>query len=333
MPSSKIAKGLYSLAAVALVATPLATSAKPRRIAISSDGTIVDTTYEPSTTGSYSKTSTTSTATSTSSTSTSTSTSTATTDNTAVFADYVATLSPTYTPSEISWAGRKWRVNSGATYVTDMGHSVRVTPYRNRVRIELRNTSNDKTASDSSSVRRAELSGSLYGDPTRLPNGQSLWGAFSSRHDAWADPAGMKALTGGVYGQIHIGSKFGGSPALAFRRKSDGRYRITTRGEFSTASTVRYEGVVPFGTVHDVVYNVVLHPTAGSLRVWINGVQVVNVANVSIGHSNAESYWNVGAYFSGGITSPVVTEVANHVYPAPTSLATRVTSRPAWPAN
>jgi hypothetical protein len=181
-------------------------------------------------------------------------------------------------------------------------------------------------------VRRSELSGSLYGDSTRLPNGTSLWGAFSTRHAAWDDVAGMKALTGGIYGQIHMGSTFGGSPALAFRRKSDGTFRITTRGEFDTDGTVRYQAPLSFGKVHDIVYNVVLDPVFGRVSVWIDGVLVVDVPRASIGHSNAESYWNVGVYFAGGVTSPVVAEYANHVYPQSGSLSARISHRPAWPA-
>lgn len=315
MEPSKIALGICGFAAAILVAAPLTSSAAPRKISIKSDGTSTDVT---------SGTVTTTTDTTTSGTTTTTST---------VDTAYYPTLSPTYTPTQISWGNRNWRVNSGATYIGNMGHSVRLGKSGNRIRIEIRNTTSDKTASDSSKVRRAELSGSLYGDSTRLPNGQSLWGAFSTKHASWADPVGMKALTGGVYGQIHIGSTFGGSPALAFRRKSDGRFRITTRGEFDTAGKIRYEGALSFDEPHDIVYNVVLHPLTGSLKVWIDGTQVVNVANVSIGHSNAESYWNFGTYFSGGITTPVVAEYANHVYPAGTSLSARVSNRPAWPTN
>lgn len=314
MVTSKIVKGICGLAAAALVVTPLVSSANPRKISVSSDGTSTDIT-SGSTTVSTSTLSTTTTTTST------------------VDSGYYPTLAPTYTPNEVTFGNRKWRVNSGATYITDMGHSIRRSASGNRIRIELRNTTNDKTASDTSKVRRAELSGSLYGDATRLPNGQSLWGAFSTRHAPWADPIGMKALTGGVYGQIHMGSTFGGSPAVAFRRKSDGRFRITTRGEFDTAGTIRYEAPVSFGEVHDIVYNVVLHPVSGALRVWIDGVRVVNIANVSIGHRNAESYWNFGAYFSGGVTSPVIAEYANHVYPSTTSQSARIFSRPVWPTS
>jgi hypothetical protein len=246
---------------------------------------------------------------------------------------YLSTLVNGYTPSPISWAARKWRVNAGSATTSNLDYAVRIGSSGNKMRFELHNTDNDNASSDSSGVRRAELSGSVYGDPTRLPNSVPLWGAMSFKHQSWADPVGMSKLMGGVYGQIHIGSTFGGSPAVAFRRTKTGRFRITTRGEYSTDSTVRYEAPLSFDQVHNLVYRVVLDPLAGSLTVWLDGVKVVDVPKASIGHSNAESYFNVGAYFSGGITSPVVAEYANMVYPSKTSLSSRVTASPTWPAG
>lgn len=327
MQVSNIAKGLCGIAATVMVISPFVTEAKPRRIAVSSDGTgttVTDTSTTTTTSTSTSTSGTTTTTTDGMSTSTWTS---GTVDN-----KYYPTVNPTLTPAKMSFAGRRWRTNMGASWITDMPHSLRMTSTGSRVRFEIRNTTNDRSINDSSDKRRAELSGSLLGDSTRLPNGQSLWGAFSTIHAPWADPAGMSKLTGGVYGQIHMGS-FGGSPAVAFRRRQDGSFRITTRGEFNTAGTVRYQAPLTFGEVHDIVYNVVLHPTAGSLKVWVDGRLVVNVANVSIGSTQGGSYWAFGAYFAGGVTSPVVAEYANHVYPSTTSLSGRVTSRPAWPTS
>ena len=245
---------------------------------------------------------------------------------------YRSTLQNGLTPSSIEWAGKIWRVNAGSTIRHGMDHSVRISPGGGRIRFELRDSPDDNSKHDSGKVRRAELSGSLYGDPTRLPNGESLWGAFSFVHHGWSDSLGMRELQGGVYGQIHIGSTFGGSPALAFRRRADGRFLITTRGEYDPEGTTQYEGDLGFDELHDLVYEVNLHPTQGSLRVWIDGQQIVAARDLSIGHSNAESYWNLGTYFSGGISGTVVAEYANHVYPAPLKLGDRVHTRPCWPA-
>lgn len=306
MRSINFHHGLAAIVTVGLLSMPL--SAAPRRISVMSDGsssTVTTTAVVPTTT-------------------------TSTTTTTTATQGYNSTLVNGYTPASLKFAGRPWRINAGATWTANLDYSVRMNSTASKVRVELHNTETDKTKSDSTGVRRGEFSGSLYGDPTRLPNKVSLWGGMSFNHQAWSDPVGMATKSGGVYGQIHIGSTFGGSPAVGFRRSKTGKFRITTRGELSTASTIRYEAPLSFDQVHDLVYNVVLDPVNGSLKVWLDGVKVVDVANVSIGSHYAESYFNAGAYFSGGITSPVVAEYGNMVYPAQTSLLSRVTSRPAW---
>jgi hypothetical protein len=246
---------------------------------------------------------------------------------------YRTTLAGGLTPSSIRWAGRNWRVNAGSTVAPNMDHALRLGSRGQKMRFEIRNTENDNSPSDSPGVRRAELSGSLVGDPARLPNGTILWGAMSFNHHAWADPVGMRSLMGGVYGQIHIGSKFGGSPAVAWRRTKRGLFRVTTRGEYDNAGSVRYEAPLGFDRVHHLVYRVVLDPHRGSLSVWLDGTKIVDVADVSIGSRNAQSYFNCGLYFSGGVTGPVVAEYGNVVYPATASLAKLVASPPTWPAG
>ena len=242
---------------------------------------------------------------------------------------YYPTIDPTYTAAQINWAGRPWRVNSAATDHPDLPHSLQRSANWERLRFEVRES--DPSMGSKPEKRRSELSGSIYGDDTRLPNGEVLWGAFSTLHHPWDDPEGMLSTYGAVFGQIHIGSEVGGSPALAFRRKKNGLFRITTRGELDDGGSVRYEQPLSWGVPHDIVYRVVLHPYNGSLRIWLDGVQIVNISEVSIGHSKADSYWNVGVYSPGGVTSPVIMELANHVYPGRTSLLTRTSQPPAWP--
>jgi hypothetical protein len=178
---------------------------------------------------------------------------------------------------------------------------------------------------------RAELGGSYTAYP-RLPNGQILWGAFSTRITSTNN-------TGGVHGQIHMGSTAGGSPALAFRTSSDGPsvLKITTNSQSGSGTTgsVTRKAITNFdrGVVHDIVYRVKLDPYHGSLTVWIDRVKVLDLPDVPIGHSNAEHYWNFGAYYSGGINSTVVAEYGNHVYPSTVDLSARTTTTPAWPTN
>lgn len=248
-------------------------------------------------------------------------------------AKYRSTLDRGVTPSRLHWAGRDWRVNAGSTRVRGMPHSLAISSSGERLRVEVHDTPRDNSQPDKSTVRRAELSGSLYGDGTRLPNGRELWGAFSFVHHAWSDMLGMRERQGGVYGQVHMGSDAGGSPALAFRRTAKGLFRITTRGEFDPEGTVQYEAPLSFDSVHDAVYRLVLHPTDGSLAVWIDGERVVDVKNASIGHHSATSYWNIGVYFARGISGSASAEYANHIYPKPQSLIHRISAPPCWPSG
>lgn len=248
-------------------------------------------------------------------------------------------LADEFTPLEIGplpaaqsvWADRFWRANTGAAQYPEKAYAVQTTLDKRIVRFELRDSDRDRSKSDSGTTRRAELSGSLYGCDERLPNGTPLWGAFSFRHSAWENPVGMAAKSGGVYGQIHMGSEFGGSPALAFRRGRDGRFRITTRGQFELDGTIHYDRSLTFDEPHDLVYRVSLHPTEGEISVWLDGDLVVEQARVSIGHDSAQSYWAFGLYFSGGIAGSVSAQYAHLAYPAPRSLRDRTTKSPAWP--
>jgi len=117
----------------------------------------------------------------------------------------------------------------GATWTPGMDHCLKLAG--SRARFEVRPGPTDRRQDDRAGILRSELSGSLKGDRTRLPNGVPLWGAFSFIHHRWSDRAGMANTTGGVHGQVHIGQSFGGSPALAFRRDPKGNFLITTRGE------------------------------------------------------------------------------------------------------
>jgi hypothetical protein len=239
---------------------------------------------------------------------------------------YYSSLVGGYTPkSDLTFAGQTgWRAAAGSTWNSGMDHSLRLSSQKKALRVELRDTPRDNTDGDEDG-RRSELKGIW-----KLPNAAPLWGAFSFIHHRWADPAGMAELYGGVYGQIHMGP-FGGSPAVAFRRHKSGDFMVTTRGELNTSNTKRYKAPLAFGAVHDIVYRAVMHPTHGELTVWLNGLKIVDIKGESIGSSLADYIWHIGAYFSGGITCPIVAEFANHVYPWQGDLSARITRRPTWP--
>ena len=249
-------------------------------------------------------------------------------------AGYASILERGFAPETVDWADRSWRCNMGSTWNAGMDYCLQLGA--KKARFEIRNTERDHSKIDPPGKLRSELSGSLPGgNRERLPNGVPLWGALTFIHHRWADPFGMARLHGGVHGQIHIGSKFGGSPAVAFRRTNDGQFLITTRGELDPDGngTVRFRGPVSFDEAHDLVCNLVLDPNAGSLRVWIDGRKIVDVSGVSIGSHFAQSYWNIGCYYGSGASCPVVAEYANHVYPALGDLTARTRRPAAWPVS
>jgi hypothetical protein len=243
------------------------------------------------------------------------------------YALYHSTLVDGLTPKDIDWNGREWLCTMGSTWHAGMDHCLRLTD--RKARFELHDTDFDRPADDPPRKRRSELH---FPKRPRLPNDVPLWGAMSFIHHGWADPSGMARLTmGGAHGQIHIGSRAGGSPAVAFHRYKDGDFLVTTRGEQSRANIRRFKAPLAFDRPHDLVYRVVLSPTNGSLVVWLDRHKIIDLTGVPIGSHFAESYWNFGAYYYGGVTCPIVAEFANHVYPAPESLLKRTTITPAWP--
>ena len=239
---------------------------------------------------------------------------------------YRTSLVNGYTSKRIDWDGYRWSADMGSTWNAGMDHSFR--HGEGMARFEIRPTPRDRAEGDSPNKRRSEL----HCTRNRLPNGVALWGAMSFNHHAWSDPKGMARGWGGVHGQIHMG-KFGGSPALAFRRTRDGRFLVTTRGQFDDGNSKRWTAPVSFGEVHDLVYRVLLHPTQGELDVWLDGRHVISLRGASIGSHVGGSYWCLGCYYSGGITCPVVAEFANHAFPSPRDLSARIAAAPAWPVG
>jgi hypothetical protein len=238
---------------------------------------------------------------------------------------YHSTLVDGLTPGHIDWNGRKWRCAMGSTWNKGMDHSLRLAP--NRARFEIREGKENRGPADDAKKRRSEI---RFPKSPRLPNDVPLWGAMSFVHHQWDDPAGMAGNWGGVHGQLHIGSKFGGSPAVAFRRTRRGAFAITTRGERDPEGSRRYERPLPFDEVHSLVYRVVLSPSNGALHVWLNGDSVLDLRGVSIGSRDAGCYWSVGCYYSGGISCPIVAEYGDHIYPGLADLSSRIRFRPDW---
>lgn len=238
---------------------------------------------------------------------------------------YHSTLVNGLTPGHIDWNGRRWRCAMGSTWNPNMDYSLRLTP--NRARFEIRESHLNRGPADDGRKRRSEI---RFPKSPRLPNDIPLWGAMSFVHHQWDDPAGMAANRGGVHGQLHIGSTFGGSPAVAFRRTRRGAFAITTRGEHDPDGTRRYERPLAFDELHSLVYRVVLSPKDGALQVWLNGDAVLDARGVSIGSLDAQCYWSFGCYYSGRVTCPIIAEYGDHIYPGLTDLRRRIGIKPDW---
>ena len=52
---------------------------------------------------------------------------------------------------------------------------------------------------------------------------------------------------------------------------------------------------------------------------------------VFIGSGIGGSYWCVGCYFAGGVSCPIVAEIAYHDFFSPRDLSARISRPPAWP--
>jgi hypothetical protein len=241
------------------------------------------------------------------------------------FSQYRSTLVNGLTHGHIDWNGRKWRCAMGSTWNPGMDHCLRLTPQR--ARFEIREGPLNRGPGDDRNKRRSEI---RFPKPPRLPNEIPLCGAMSFVHHHWVDPAGMAANWGGVHGQLHIGSNFGGSPAVAFRRTRRGAFAITTRGEKDPDGTRRFERSLSFDEVHNLVYRVVLSPRNGALQVWLDGDAILDLRGASIGSPDAECYWSFGCYYSGGISCPIIAEYGDHIYPGVTDQSARIRYKPDW---
>jgi len=249
---------------------------------------------------------------------------TATTSATTLSADgYSSSLVNGYTPNQPNWMGRIWAADMGSTWNASLDHCWRLTS--SRARYELHSTTQDRGSNDPTTKRRTELHANKY----PLPNGVQLWGAYSFIDHSWADPAGMKLLGGGSHMQMHMPA--GGSPAFAFRRYKDGRFSVTTNGDNDPISNNRrYLAALSFDQPHDIVYRFVIDPMHGALDVWLDGNHIVSLWDASIGTATPGCYSCYGLYYGSGVSCPVVTEQGNIVFPSTTSLASRITARPAW---
>jgi hypothetical protein len=241
------------------------------------------------------------------------------------YSQYSSTLVNGYTPQFDTWNGIRWKCAMGSEWNPNMDYCWRTTP--NKSRFELHNTSYDRAQSDESYKRRCEIHANNY----PLPNGVSLWGAYSFIDHSWSDPLGMSKLQGGAHSQMHMPK--GGSPAFAFRRYRTGEFVVTTCGANDPVNNhQQYRAALSFDQVHDLVFRTVIDPLQGELDVWLDRKQILSLRGASIGESSPGCYWCIGLYY-GAICCPIVCEKANHVFPSTNSLLSRTSSSPAWPTS
>lgn len=198
--------------------------------------------------------------------------------------------------------GQWWRQQIEEPYT---GYSIQRDP-DNTYRFEVRE--GDRPASDDPQIERAELVNvtGAGGATKAQPANTSLW--FAGRLTVQE----LNAADWCIYAQLRHTEDAGdigtASPPLAIGSNAAGQLTISTRSSsenpltINPAEVVRYTGTITPGVPVNLVCNVRIdHAGAGFLRVWRDGVQVVDYAG-PLGYNDS-----VGPYFKAGLyrqTSP-----------------------------
>ena len=170
-----------------------------------------------------------------------------------------------------------------------------------------------------SGVERAELSGSA----NTVPYGTDVWTAYSFLMDS---ANSWSAHDANICGQFHAGV---GSPNLSFRFPSPTTMEITIRAGVSSSytQTIAYtNNAFQQGKWYNVVIQANFSPgtATGTLNVWIDGTQVVNLTSFTTGYSDASStYFKAGIYRSTSEPENQVVYFAN-IETGTTNLSSRI---------
>lgn len=209
------------------------------------------------------------------------------------------------TQEPFSIVGATDQVINGHTYnvhSAELDHSIK--RFGNIFRFEV---NQGECRASESDLERSELS---YGSGSAFAYGTNLWTAYSfqiAENSVWDVPAN-------VCGQFHAGV---GSPNLSIRVNTENELKVVIRAGLSSSytETVAYTDAafIP-GKWYNLVMNTVFSAgtATGTVKVWIDGVQVVNLTSYITGYSDASStYFKFGIYRSTSAPENEVVYYAN----------------------
>ena len=222
-----------------------------------------------------------------------------------------------------SWNGHDWNNDSGQAWNAQVPYAIGVTS--DRIRFELRDTTNDRGQVDPPHKRRAEISSK--GEKFR--NHVDYWMAYSFKTHWSCVPCQVGTGAGHESMQIHWPS--GASPALAFRivpYMGAAGFRVTTRGE-GQKNIDRYTGPFALDRCHDVVFHFQLG-AQGFAEVWLDGRQVANLRGIPVGTDNEDGYAMRFGPYSGELGGNVVVSEYSNIgtFPSSVDLTSRIKRPP-----
>lgn len=240
-------------------------------------------------------------------------------------------------PATLSFGGRTVYVSGGGVSYPGLNYALRQSSSGGYIRGELRNTIFDRRPADLPNTRRRN---ELGDNDNKMARGQVYWMAASVRFLPFAKPASMlqTALLSGTI--LQIKGDDDGSASIGWRRTNDDNFAISTVGGTDPSQgTIRYNQPIAKNVWHDLVMRMVLHETAGELDLWLDQVPILNLTGIPTAPTpfGDGSFAKILPYFSGGLgsdpLSTVIVDYANMVWPQTTSLVSRTTVPPAFPAD
>jgi hypothetical protein len=214
---------------------------------------------------------------------------------------------------QFSWNGHEWNNDSGQAWNAQVPYAIGIS--NDRIRFEIRDTTNDRGQVDPPHKRRAEISSK----GKKFRNHVGYWMAYSFKTHWSCVPCQVQTGAGHESMQVHWPS--GASPPLAFRivpYMGAAAFRVTTRGE-GQENIDRYTGPIALDRCHDVVFHFQLG-AQGFAEIWLDGRQVANLHGIPVGTDNEDGYAMRFGPYSGELGGNVVVSEYSNIGPFPSTV-------------